>query len=126
MRIFQSKWFSKFARKERIGVGELREAVVRAGRGSIDADLGGSLVKQRISRQGAGRRGGYRTIIAVKFGDRAVYLYGFRNNDRDNISMRDLERLQEAAVEYLRLSDAQLEAAVATKRLEEIGNEQNS
>ncbi len=40
----------------------LCEAVARAGRGLIDADLGAGLIKQRVARPGAGRAGGYRTL----------------------------------------------------------------
>ena len=29
----------------------------------IDADLGGGLIKQRVARAGAGKSGGYRTLV---------------------------------------------------------------
>ncbi len=50
MRVFKSKWFSKFARKERITDAQLCEAVKRAEEGRIDADYGGEVIKQRIAR----------------------------------------------------------------------------
>ena len=43
MRIFATKVFARFARKERLDDTRLCEANTRAERGSIDADLGGSL-----------------------------------------------------------------------------------
>ena len=49
MEIFKSKWFDRFARKERIEVASLREAVSRAEKGQIDADLGGGIIKQGIA-----------------------------------------------------------------------------
>lgn len=64
MRIFKNRWFEKFARKQDIGDDVLREAVGRAERGLIDADLGGGVIKQRVAREGEGRSGGYRTIIS--------------------------------------------------------------
>lgn len=51
----------------------LCEAIERAERGVIDADLGGGLIKQRVARHGQGRSGGYRTIIAYREGDRAFF-----------------------------------------------------
>ena len=41
----------------RIGIADaaLREAVARAEKGQIDADLGGEVIKQRIARPGQGR-----------------------------------------------------------------------
>ncbi|MFB1490321.1 MULTISPECIES: type II toxin-antitoxin system RelE/ParE family toxin, partial [unclassified Thiocapsa] len=39
MRIFKNAWFERFARKQKIRDGMLREAVLRAEQGLIDADL---------------------------------------------------------------------------------------
>jgi len=51
----------------------------------IDAELGGGLIKQRVARSGGGRLGGYRTVIAFRAAQRAVFLYGFAKSERDNI-----------------------------------------
>jgi hypothetical protein len=47
----------------------------------VDAGLGGGLVKQRIARPGQGKRGGYRTILAYRQNDRAIFLFGFAKNE---------------------------------------------
>lgn len=52
LRIFKTKWTVRFARRERISDASLREAIERAERGIIDADLGGGLIKQRVARRG--------------------------------------------------------------------------
>ena len=49
----------------------LREAVARAEKGQVDADLGGDVIKQRIARPGQGRSKGYRTIILFGRGTKA-------------------------------------------------------
>ena len=67
-RIFKSKWFERFARKERIAVAALRDAVARAERGQIDADLGAGVIKQRIARPAQGKSAGYRAIILFRQG----------------------------------------------------------
>ena len=77
MSVYLNRWFAKFARKERIGDEALRDAIRRAEQGLIDADLGSGLIKQRIAREGAGRSGGYRTIIFFRGGERAVFAFGF-------------------------------------------------
>ena len=64
MRVYAIKGFERFRRKERIRPIVLVEAIDRAMRGLIDADLGGGLIKQRVARLGEGKSGGYRTIIA--------------------------------------------------------------
>ncbi len=54
MRIFLNKPFQRFAEKEGITDAELCEAIARAERGLIDADLGGSVIKQRLARPSQG------------------------------------------------------------------------
>ena len=44
-------------------------AIETAGRGLIDADLGGGLIKQRVARPGQGKRGGFRMMIAFRRAD---------------------------------------------------------
>ena len=50
MRVFKSKWFVRFAKKERIADAKLCEAIKNAEMGLIDADYGDGLIKQRIAR----------------------------------------------------------------------------
>ena len=63
MRIFKTKWFARYVRQERISDHGLRDAIERAERGLVDADLGGGVIKQRVARAGQGRSGGYRMLI---------------------------------------------------------------
>ena len=64
MRVYKTKTFARFVRKEKMTDAALIEAVIRAEQGLVDANLGGNLIKQRVARVGQGRRGGYRTLIA--------------------------------------------------------------
>lgn len=90
MRVFKTRWFARFSRSEGIADRSLREAIERAERGLIDADLGGGLIKQRVARMGQGRSGGYRIIIAYHIRNRAVLLYGFAKKERENIDSDEL------------------------------------
>jgi hypothetical protein len=58
LRIFKTRWLARFARREGISDASMAEAIARAERGLIDADLGGGLIKQRVARTGQGRSGG--------------------------------------------------------------------
>ena len=120
MRIFRTKWFDRFARRERIGDGTLREAVSRAEKGLIDADLGGGVIKQRVARPGQGRPGGYRTIILLRTGSHAVFAYGFAKNVRDNIRPDELAALQALAAEVLAYDALALENALDAHALTEV------
>jgi hypothetical protein len=50
LRIYKTKTFRRFQRKEGITDASLREAVTRAEAGSVDAKLGRCLIKQRVAR----------------------------------------------------------------------------
>ena len=99
MRVFKTKWFVRFARQERISDESLWDAIKRAQQGLIDADLGGHVIKQRVARVGQGRSSGYRTIIAFRAAHRAVFLYGFAKNERDNIADDELATLKKIAAD---------------------------
>ncbi len=98
----------------------LCEAIERAERGIVDADLGGGVIKQRVARPGQGRSGGYRTIIAFRSKCRAVFLFGFAKNDLDNIGDSDLRRLRKAAAEMLGWNDSEVAAMLAAGKWKEI------
>lgn len=95
--VFRTKWVARFARRERITDKSLREAIDRAERGIVDANLGGGLIKQRVAREGQGRSGGYRMLVAYRARGRAVFLYGFAKNEQENIGLDELESLREIA-----------------------------
>lgn len=120
MRIFKTKWFARFARHEQILDVGLREAIERAERGLIDADLGGGLIKQRLARQGKGRSGGYRTIIAYQAKKRAVFLFGFAKNDLDNIDSRELESLRTFGNRWLIADEARIALGIRENEIQEV------
>ena len=108
VRIFKSRWFQRFARQEGIADAVLIDAVVRAEKGQIDADLGGGVIKQRIARPGQGKSKGYRTIILFRRGARAFFLYGFAKSQRANIDDVEEEQFKEAAKHVLALTERHL------------------
>lgn len=119
MRVFKTKWFVRFARRERIGDRSLCGAIERAEHGIVDAYLGGGVIKQRVARIGQGRSGGYRLLIAYRSGERAVFLYGFAKNERDNIEEDELTTLIEIAAGWLDADDEHLENVIKMGILQE-------
>lgn len=117
---FKTKWLARFARRERITDASLREAIERAERGLVDADLGSGLIKQRVAREGQGRSGGYRMLVAYRTEDRAVFLYGFSKSEQDNIEPDELASLREIAVAWLDADAERIAAAIEVKELQEI------
>ncbi len=123
MRLFKTRWLARYARHEKIADASFRDAVSRAERGLIDADLGGGVIKQRVARAGKGRSGGYRLLIAFRPSDRAVFMFGFAKSDRENIMPDELESVKTVAALWLSADAARIEAAVAEGALLEVNYE---
>jgi hypothetical protein len=126
MQILKTRWFARFARQERIADASLREAIARAERGLIDADLGGGLIKQRVARQGQGRSGGYRVIVAYRAKDRAIFLFGFAKKERENIGSDELVFLRELVKNWLTADTAKIHKEIETGNIQEIEDDEET
>ena len=120
MRVYKIKGFARFQRHERIADTALVEAIGTAERGLVDADLGGGLIKQRIARPGQGKSGGFRTVIAYRRSQRAVFLFGFAKNERANIGDDELEEWRQIGQLYLALDEQRVEAAITAQEFMEV------
>jgi hypothetical protein len=120
VRVYKVKGFARFQRRERIVDIALIRAVRSAEDGLVDADLGGGLIKQRVARAGQGKSGGFRTIIAWRREDRAIFLLGFAKNELDNIGDDEVDELKRLARRFLGLGLDRIEALVALGELVEV------
>jgi hypothetical protein len=120
LKIYKSKWFARFARKERISDARLCEAVEYAEKGLIDADYGDGLIKQRIARPGEGKSGGYRSIILFRKAERSFFVFGFAKSDQDNIDKSDERDFKELAAVLLNAPDEQLARLVESGKYQEV------
>ena len=120
MKIFKNAWFGRFARKEKISAEVLWDAVERAEKGQIDADIGGGVIKQRIARPGAGKSKGYRSIILFRKGEKSFFVYGFSKSELGNIREDEEEQFKKMAKHVLSLTNAQLSQMVANGQFEEV------
>jgi hypothetical protein len=112
LRIFKSKWFNRYARKEDIDDAKLCESIQDADNGNIYADLGGGVIKQKISRLNEGKSGGYRTIILYRKKDIAVFMFGFAKSDEDNIGKEEVRVYKTLAIQVLGMTVPELEKQV--------------
>ena len=120
MRVFQTKWFARWAANEGLLEQALLNAVSEIEQGLIDANLGGYVVKKRIGMGGRGKRGGARTILAFRVKDKAIFLYGFAKNQRDNIDDRELQALKKMAAHLLEYDCKALETSIRARELVEV------
>ena len=120
MRIFKTKWFARFARREHINDETLMNAIHEIEQGLADGELGTELIKKRVARTGQGKRGGYRTIIAYRVGSLSVFLYGFPKNAKSNLSPIELDVYRKLAYIYLAFSNEDLAKAKQDGEVEEV------
>ena len=126
MRIFKTKWLVRYARRQRIDDASLKEAIERADRGQIDADLGGGIIKQRVARAGQGRSGGHRMLVAYRASGRAVFLYAFAKNERENIGPDELLSWREIGAGWLAADARKIAHALAEEILQEVSDGGNN
>ena len=117
---FKTKPFARFARREGIRDAALCDAARRAGRGHIDADLGGGVIKQRIARRGQGKSGGFRAIVLFRRGERMFFVYGFAKSGRDSLGRGELKAFRLLAEVTLGMDDAGVRAALSNGTITEV------
>ena len=122
MRAFVTRNFDRWLRRERLEETMLFDAATEVVLGYVEGDLGGFLFKKRIARAGAGKSGGYRTIIGYRKGrsDRIIFLYGYAKNVRDTLTAQDEKAFAKAARKFVEMDDASLEILLAEVRVREL------
>ena len=120
MRVFKNTWFTRFADKEGITDGELREVVDQLEAGQADAGLGGGVYKIRLARPGEGKSGGYRIIVFFRSRKRTFYVYGFPKSALGNINEKQLRDFKKTAKAVLAMTDKQLDDVLKTGKYGEI------
>jgi len=120
MRVFKTKWFKRFLKKESISAAKIDQTIQDILVGKIDGDYRGGLVKQRLARDNEGKSGGYRIIVLFKVKDRMFFVFGFAKSDRENITSIEEESFRKLASYYFALSDKELEMLLLNHELTEI------
>ncbi|HYG04970.1 MAG TPA: type II toxin-antitoxin system RelE/ParE family toxin [Stenotrophomonas sp.] len=123
--ILKRREFARWQAGERLPDKALCKAIKEMENGLIDADLGGFLFKKRVARAGFGKRGGYRTLVSLRFGGRCVFLQGFAKSDVANITQDETKALRFAGKVFLDLSGEALSKALQSGVLMEVHCEQD-
>ncbi len=127
VRVFKDYEFHCWAKDEGLTDTRLCRAAFEIENGLVDARLGGFLLKKRVGAEGRGKRGGYRTIVAHRQGDRLVFLHGFDKHDKDNITPREKQALHKLGDHYMTFRDADMSKLVQDGSIiEVICHEQDS
>ncbi len=112
-RAFKTAWFSKAAKKARIGDPALRAAILEVMQGQVD-DLGGGVFKKRLNDNM------HRSIVLAKGGNYWVFAYLFAKKDRANIDRDELAAFKKLAQAYGRMTEAELASALSQGDLQEL------
>jgi hypothetical protein len=120
MAIYMTRWFDRWARKQRLVASSLCISVREMTQGLFDAELGGGLFKKRIARPGQGKSGVYRTLVATNKGNRWFFVYGFSKNQRSNIDRDEEEALKKLAAHLLSLTAEAVTKATQAGELTEV------
>ena len=125
IRVFKTKNFIRWAKKEGVSDALLKTAIGELEAGLIDADLGGGLLKKRVARSGQGKRGGHRVLLAFRNSKRSIFVFGFSKNDRDNLDAEEQRLYREIAKMYLEAPISKLEKMCSQGQLVEVSYEKN-
>lgn len=112
MKKLSTKWFNKWSRKTKIKNHDLLETIRNLENDLSSANIGNHLYKVRVKKEHSGKRSGFRTIIVYQEDNRAIFLYGFGKNEKENISKTELQYFKTLAHDFLALSTEQLENLV--------------
>ncbi|CAM3528411.1 hypothetical protein VA7868_02276 [Vibrio aerogenes CECT 7868] len=124
MRIFKTRAFHKWAIKTGLNDLALLTAVHEIEYGLVDADLGGHVIKKRVSLAQRGKRSGARTVLVYQAHHQAFFIYGFAKNARSNILPDELKALKQLAIELLNYSEHALGLAIEHGALIEVEDDE--
>ncbi|OGT47011.1 MAG: hypothetical protein A3E82_01965 [Gammaproteobacteria bacterium RIFCSPHIGHO2_12_FULL_38_11] len=120
MMILKLKSFHRWAKSEGVSDASLKKAVNEITRGLVEGDLGGGLFKKRVAREGEGKRGGFRTMLAFRRDDRSIFILGYPKSATDNIGDDELLTLKKLAKELLNATDAEIRKRILVGELIEV------
>jgi hypothetical protein len=121
MKKLKTKWFNKWAKKQKLSNEKLLLAIADMQNNLSSVHLGGGLYKVRVSSESSGKSAAFRTIVVYKKGDRAVMVYGFMKKEQENLSASELKNFKTLSKDILALSNEALESAIKKEIFIEIG-----
>jgi len=123
MKRLKTKWFSKWAKKQKLVDARLLLAITNMQNSLSSINLGGGLYKVRVSLEYSGKSGAYRTIVVYRKNDIAVMVYGFMKKEQENLSSSELRSFKKLAKDILALNNEELEKAIEDKVFTQIGED---
>ena len=120
MKVLSTKWFKKWSKKANLKNQDLLEAIENLEGGISTAKLGNHLFKIRVKREHSGKSSGFRAIVVYQENDRAIFLYGFGKNEKENIDNAELRYFKKLGNDLLALRKNQLKQFIEQRILFDI------
>jgi hypothetical protein len=122
---YKVKKFSNEAKKDNLLDSLLSETLgdfLNLGKlGQLKFALGAGLYKLRIAtKEGKGKSGGSRSILAFKNDSRVIWLHLFSKNDKGNVTISELKKLKILSNILLDLPDAEITRLIELGELCEV------
>jgi len=124
MKRLSTKWFKKWSKKVKLTNDDLLVAISDLEDGLSTTDLGSHLFKVRVKREHSGKSSGFRTIIVYQEGEKAIFLYGFGKNEKENIEKAELQYFKKLGNDLLALDSEELEESIEQKILFDLEGEE--
>ena len=125
MKHFKVKRFSNEAKKDKVPdallLDTLSDFVGMGTNGQQKFSLGAGLYKLRLStKEGRGKSGGSRSILAFKNDSRVVWFHLFSKNEKGNVSIGELKKLKQLSNILLEITDNEMATLVELGELYEV------
>jgi hypothetical protein len=122
MRIYKTRYFSKWQRKQMLSDTALLDAIEELCSGLHNGNLSRYVYKKRIAQEGRGKRGSYRTIIAARLDEKAFFIYGYPKNEHDNISSDELQAYKDMSALLIEMEIVKIEQLLKEGQLIEVND----
>lgn len=120
MRILVTRYFARIAEHEGLTDKAICKAVEELESGLHDGNLGGNVYKKRLGIGSSGKRGGMRTIVAMRLPSNVFFLYGYPKNDKGNITNEELMAFRKVAKSYLPMDAKAIDHLIKRGELVEV------
>jgi len=124
MKRLSTKWFKKWSKKVKLTNDDLLGAISDLEDGLSTTALGSHLFKVRVKREHSGKSSGFRTIIVYQENEKAIFLYGFGKNEKENIDKSELQYFKKLGSDFLALNSEQLGESIGQKILFDLEEEE--
>ncbi|MCH9716382.1 MAG: type II toxin-antitoxin system RelE/ParE family toxin [Gammaproteobacteria bacterium] len=125
MEHFKVKRFSNEAKKDKVSdvllFDTLNDFLSMEANDQQKFSLGAGLYKLRLAtKEGKGKSGGARSILAFRDGSRVVWLHLFSKNEKGNVSTSELKKLKVLSKILLDIQDNEVDKLIKLGELHEV------